>query len=248
MNEISKTQPSGGVSIYSSDEAFDRAQRMAKALSSSDMVPAKYKGNIANTLVALEMANRTGASPLMVMQNLNVIQGNPSWSSSFVIAAINSCGRFSPLKFRVTDCGQINVSYDVWVGQQGSRQKQAKTLSVHNKQCIAYAYDRDGELVEGPPVSIEMAVREGWYTKSDSKWVTMPDLMLNYRAATFFGRLYTPDILQGMHTSDEYQDMGRNENAVSNAPAAVQVLNEKVENKEQITPVQVVHDDDEDIV
>lgn len=247
MNEISKTNPSTGVSIYSSDEAFDRAQRMAKALSSSDMVPTKYKGNIANTLVALEMANRTGASPLMVMQNLDIIQGKPSWSSSFIIAALNSCGRFSPLKFRVTDCGQINVTYEVWVGQQGNRQKQSKQLSIHNKMCIAYAYDRDGELVEGPPVSIEMAVREGWYTKSDSKWVTMPDLMLNYRAAAFFGRLYAPDILQGMHTSDENQDMGVSGNGTSNAPAAVQILNEKVANNDTVASAEEVSDD-EDIV
>jgi hypothetical protein len=248
MNEISKTQPSGAVSIYSSDEAFDRAQRMAKALSSSDMVPTKYKGNIANTLVALEMANRTGASPLMVMQNLDIIQGKPSWSSSFIIAALNSCGRFSPIKFRVTDCGQVNVNYEVWVGPQGNRQKQAKQLSINNKKCIAYAYDKDGELVEGPPVSIEMAVREGWYTKADSKWVTMPDLMLNYRAAAFFGRLYAPDILQGMHTADENHDMGVSGNAVNSAPAAVQILNEKVENKEQVYPVVEVTNEDEDIV
>ena len=37
---------------------FDLAQREAKALSASDLVPTQYKGNVANTLVALEIAHR----------------------------------------------------------------------------------------------------------------------------------------------------------------------------------------------
>ena len=101
-------------SIYSSDDAFDRAQRMAKQLAASDIVPAQYKGNISNTMIAMEMANRTGSSPIMVMQNLHVIQGKPSWSSSFIIAALNACGRFSPVRFRYTDLGAKEVTFEQW--------------------------------------------------------------------------------------------------------------------------------------
>ena len=79
--------------------SFETAQREAKALSSSDLVPQQYKGNVANTLVALEIAHRIGASPLMVMQNLHIIHGRPSWSSTFVIAAINGSGKFTALRF-----------------------------------------------------------------------------------------------------------------------------------------------------
>jgi len=158
---------------------FEHAQRVAKALSSSNLIPQNYQGNIPNTLVALEMANRIGASPLMVMQNLHVIHGRPSWSSSFIIAAINSCGRFSALKF-VTD-------------KQG---------------CKAVATElATGELIEGPTVTLEMAAAEGWATKAGSKWKTMPELMLRYRAAAFFGRLYAPDILMGMQTAEEAVDV-----------------------------------------
>lgn len=243
MNQIAVVN--SNTSIYSNDVEFDRAQRMAKALSSSDMVPTQYRNNIANTLIALEMANRTGSSPIMVMQNLSIIQGKPSWSSSFIIAALNSCGRFTPLRFKVTDNGQKTVSYDVWVGPQGQRQKQTKQILIHDKSCVAYAYDKNGELVEGPSVSIEMAVLENWYTKSDSKWVTMPDLMLNYRAAAFFGRLYAPDILQGMHTSDEMTDISGGQ-APSGAPAAVQILNDKINPNTAVQAADVT--DDEDIV
>jgi hypothetical protein len=52
-----------------------------------------------------------------------------------------------------------------------------------------------------------MASAEGWATKAGSKWKTMPELMLRYRAAAFFGRLYAPDILMGMQTAEEAADV-----------------------------------------
>ena len=46
-----------------------------------------------------------------------------------------------------------------------------------------------GDRIEGPTVTIAMAKAEGWYGRSGSKWPTMPDLMLSYRSAAFFGTL-----------------------------------------------------------
>jgi hypothetical protein len=177
-NELATTQGTT-VSVFANATSFDTAQRIAKALSSSDLVPDTYKGNIANCLVALEAAQRIGASPLMVMQNMHIIHGRPSWSSQFIIAAINSCGRFGALKFR-----------------------------MGTGECTAYATDKDsGEVIEGPKVTLAMAQAEGWATKSGSKWKTMPELMLRYRAAAFFGRLYAPDVLMGMYAEEEVRDM-----------------------------------------
>jgi hypothetical protein len=176
---------------------FEHAQRIAKVLSSSDLVPTQYKNNVANTLVALEMANRMGASPLMVMQNLHIIHGRPSWGSSFIIASLNSCGRFTTLRF------------------QGDANK-----------CKAVATDKaTGEVLEGPTVSLEMAKAEGWLDKAGSKWKTMPELMLKYRAAAFFGRLYAPEVLMGMQTSEEVIDI------TPIQPASVDAINEKIKAK-----------------
>ena len=162
---------------------FEHAQRIAKLLSSSDLVPNQYKGNIANTMVALEMAFRMNASPLMVMQNLHIIHGRPSWASSFIIASIKSCGKFGTLRFKSDD-----------------------------KSCRAIATDRStGEIIEGPLVTMEMAKLEGWIDKAGSKWKTMPELMLKYRAAAFFGRLYCPEIMMGLYSADETIDIVANQ-------------------------------------
>jgi len=180
---VPMTPAPGQESVFSGCDVFEFNQRVAKMLSSSDLAPPQFKGNLANTLIALEIANRLGASPLSVMQNLHIIHGRPSWSAQFIIACLNSCGKFSPLRFEMT-------------GKDDAL------------ECRAVATDLStGERIEGPAASIQMAKKEGWHSKAGSKWVTMPELMLRYRSATFFGRLYAPEILMGMSTSDELQDI-----------------------------------------
>lgn len=165
-----------------SPEAFEFTQRVAKAFASSDIVPEKFKGNLANCIVALEVAKACNVSPMAVFQNLHVIQGRPSWSSSYIIAALNACGRFAPLRFEMSGQGD-------------------------DRQCVAWTKDSSGERLDGPAVSIKMAKDEGWYQKNGSKWKTMPELMLRYRAAAFFGRLYAPDVLNGMQSEDEVKEV-----------------------------------------
>lgn len=205
--EPQKTQIISG---FQSADGFALMQRVASAFAASDLVPASFKGNIGNCIIGVELANRIGASPLMVMQNLNVIHGRPSWGSQFIISAINSCGMFSPLRFRMTAKGRKKIG----------------GTEVDDIECIAYCTElATGEVLDGPSVSIEMAVREGWYTKNGSKWQTMPDLMLRYRAAAFFGRLYAPQILMGMATEDESRDIGTEQ---APADSQVQVLNKGI--------------------
>ena len=172
-------------SIFSTMASFEDGQRIAKGLSSSDLVPAAYKNNIPNTMIALEMANRLKISPFEVMQNLDIIKGKPSWSSTFIIASLNSCGRFKPLRFE-------------FVGDNPK---------ADDYGCRAYTEDMDGNKITGVTVTWSMVKAEGWLSKVGSKWQTMPELMFQYRAASFFGRLYAPDILKGMQTVDEVRDV-----------------------------------------
>jgi hypothetical protein len=202
-NALVVTQPSDGV--FTGIQQFENAQRIGKALSSSALVPKEYQGQqgLANTLVAMEIAGRMGLSPLQVMQNLHIIHGRPSWSSQFIIAMINGCGRFSPLDYNVSGEGD--------------------SLS-----CFAYATElATGKELKGPVVTMAMAKREGWATKSGSKWQTMPDLMCRYRAAAFWGRLYVPEFLVGMKTQEEVVDI--EEVQVTEQTTIVNDLNKKIQ-------------------
>jgi hypothetical protein len=172
---------SGAFSI----QGFDHAQRVAVMLAKSQLIPEAYRGKPENCMIALEMANRIGASPMAVMQNLHIIQGRPSWSSPFIIASLNTCGRFHPLKFR----------------QVGEKDSDSYGYEAYTKTKAGE------EEVIGPAVTWAMIKAEGWLGKSGSKWKTMPELMFRYRAAAFFGRLYAPDILMGMQTAEEVIDI-----------------------------------------
>ena len=177
------TQSSG--SVFSGIQAFEDAQRIAKALASSTLIPPQFQGQqgFANCLVALEIANRMRISPFLAMQHLHVIHGRPSWSSSFIIAMVNGCGRFSPLRFEISGEGE-------------------------SLACYARATDLASEQeLKGPTITMAMAKKEGWSTKAGSKWATMPDLMIRYRAAAFWGRLYASDLLLGLQTQEEAIDI-----------------------------------------
>lgn len=162
-------------------EAWEIVQRMAQAYASSDIVPQAYRGKVANCIIALQMAHRMQADPMQVMQSLYIVHGQPSWSSKFMIASFNQCGRFTALKYRFNE---------------------------DRSECRAYATERStGEVLEGPAVTMAMAQAEGWSTKAGSKWKTMPELMLSYRAAAFFIRLYAPEISMGFQTTEEVIDI-----------------------------------------
>lgn len=216
-------------SLFSTMDAFDEGFRIARALASSALVPAAYRGeeNVPNAMIAMDMANRIGVSAIVVMQNLHVIEGRPSWASPFIVSALNSCGLFSPIRYRVVKVGDIETSYQAWEGPKGARQQVTKKIRVNEMTCVAYAIEKEtGEVLEGPEVSISMAVKEGWYYRAGSKWQTMPDLMIRYRAAAFFGRLYAPHILNGMGTEEEAYDIAEPKD-ITPAPSVAQAPEEE---------------------
>ena len=212
---------------------LDLMQRAAHLLSNSTLVPKQYQslwvkrdkyGNqegqptqnpnaISNCVLALNMSQRLGADPLMIMQNLYIVEGRPGWSSQFITAAINACGKFSPLRFEIEDLGEKNFEWSEKVWEQNPqngrnfRKDVSKNARLRNMKCVAWAIEKaTGERISSPPVSIEMAVLEGWYGKDGSKWKTMPEVMLRYRAASFFGKLYAPELLMGIQTAEEIHD------------------------------------------
>jgi hypothetical protein len=136
---------------FGSIEAFSTAQRMARCLSSSTIVPETYRGeeNLGNCVIALEMANRIGANVLSVMQNLYIVHGRPAWSSQFLISCVNASRRFSPLRYALSEPGperDVAFSYTVYVG--GNKQRKEGAVKVRDRSCVAWALDKTGERLE----------------------------------------------------------------------------------------------------
>lgn len=192
------------VTMWNDDKLFVNAQRRGKALCLADLVPDLYKNNISNCLIALDFANRLGLSPLVIMQNLYMVKGKPGWSGAFCIAAINGSGRFTPLDYK-------------FVGEPGT--------PSHGCYAIATRIS-NGAVCVSDTITMQMAQREGWLNKPGSKWLTMPGQMMRYRAAAFFARVYCPDLLLGIPTYEEVQDVRGYDDADTKTTI---VLDKKVE-------------------
>ena len=180
---------SSGVSAGFFDlQSFELMQRVAKGFAASTLVPKAYQGNspeaIGNCMIALNLARRIGADPLMVMQNLTVVQGRPTWSSQFLIASANTCGRFTAIRYE-------------FFGTQG----------LDDWGCRASAIEKStGEMLTGADITIALAKKEGWFGRNGSKWQSMPQQMLIYRAGAWWVKAYAPELSMGLMTAEEAQD------------------------------------------
>lgn len=193
---------------------FETQQRMAKMYSESTIVPDTYKGNLGNCVIALDMAMRMNANPLMIMQNLYIVHGNPGWSSKFLIATINASGQYARLRYE-------------WKG----------TDNADDWSCRCYTYEADDKLKKEPLygqwVSIGMAKAEGWFNKNGSKWKTMPGQMLMYRAAAFWQRTNCPEIGMGLMTAEELHDTAEDQGY------GVQSVEEEIKQKANVKTIKI---------
>ena len=194
-NEVLAIENQGNLSthVFSDGVAFQKLFDIGKMFASSSLVPQAYQGKPMDCTIAIDMANRMNVSPMFVMQNLYVVKGRPSWSGQACMSMIKASPLFKNVKPVYT--GERNT--DSW----GCH---IEAVSVEDEQ-----------QVYGPEVTIQMAKSEKWYSKLDkygnetSKWQTMPELMLAYRAAAFFARVYIPNSLMGCNVEGEAEDISK---------------------------------------
>ena len=166
---------------------FELEQRKAKAFVATDFFPTHLRkgnetANIGTAIIVLDLAQRMNIGALEVAQSIYIIHGKPSFETKFLVARLNSSGL---LKGRL----QTIVSPD------GN--------SAHCEAIDA----QTGQLLKGTTITMEMARREGWLSKNGSKWQTMPELMMKYRAQSFFINEFFPEVKYGLKTSDEVEDI-----------------------------------------
>ena len=211
-NEIQTTNNQNIVPGFFSAAAIEQLKTITNIFNSSTLVPDTYRGssNFGNCAIVLAMAARMNADPLLCLQNVYVVHGNPTISSKMMIALFNTCGRFGSIHYKET-------------GKKGT----------DSQGVIAWAKElATGDILEGPEVTIKVAKDEGWTSKNGSKCKTMPDQMLRYRAASWFIRTTAPELSVGLQTVEEAEDIGEPVNITS---AAKETIAEKA-NTEDFEP------------
>lgn len=199
------TQNPNAVTMWNDAKLYNQSLAMAQTLSKSEIIPQSYKGKPADCLIAIDIANRLGLSPAIVMQNSQCVRGTFTWKGSACKAMIDGCGRYQKTRY-------------VYVGEEGK----------DSYGCYLEAIDNDGDIIKGVPVTIAMAKKEGWYNKDGSKWQTMSDLMLKYRAAAFFMRTECASIAMGFLTKEEVEDVYGKQTIDNQKASVVDMLDEEI--------------------
>lgn len=199
------TQNPNAVTMWNDAKLYNQSLAMAQTLSKSEIIPQSYKGKPADCLIAIDIANRLGLSPAIVMQNSQCVRGNFTWKGSACKAMIDGCGRYQKTRY-------------VYVGEEGK----------DSYGCYLEAIDNDGDIIKGVPVTIAMAKKEGWYNKDGSKWQSMSDLMLKYRAAAFFMRTECASIAMGFLTKEEVEDIYGKQTIDNQKASVVDMLDEEI--------------------
>ena len=173
------------LSPFADSQSFQKIFDIGKMFATSQLVPQNYQGKPMDCTIAVDMANRMGVSPMMVMQNLYVVKGKPTWSGQACMSMIRASEEFKNV--RLVYSGEPNTD------GRGCR--------------VEAEYKSDGTKAIGTTVTIGMAKEMKWYDKPGSLWKTMPEQMLSYRAVAYFARSYIPNALMGMHVEGEPEDI-----------------------------------------
>lgn len=156
-------------------------QRKAELLAMSQFVPSHYQGKPADCMVALQWAERTGRDPLELLQNTFPINGNSGMFTRYMVALERRAGIFdAPIRWEFAGEG---------------------------KDLVVTAYGLiDGERYEAE-ASMALAIAEDWTKNKKYKSREGQRHMLKWRSAAFLIRFTAPDVLLGMSTIEELQDL-----------------------------------------
>ncbi|MFX4154269.1 hypothetical protein ACOL23_04920 [Aliarcobacter butzleri] len=161
---------------------FELEQRRATALSKSAFFPNALKNDVASAVIIYDLANRMNISVMEVAQSIFIIYNKPSFETKFLVARLN-------------DSGKIKGSLRTVIGDDKKSAYCEATCSVTN------------EILKGMTYTLDIAKAEGLIDKQGSKWKTMPELMLRYRAQSNFINEFFPEIKFGCKTKEEIEDV-----------------------------------------
>ncbi|MFW3413094.1 hypothetical protein ACN9J3_10210 [Aliarcobacter butzleri] len=201
---------------------FELEQRRATALSKSAFFPNALKNDVASAVIIYDLANRMNISVMEVAQSIFIIYNKPSFETKFLVARLN-------------DSGKIKGSLRTVIGDDKKSAYCEATCSVTN------------EILKGMTYTLDIAKAEGLIDKQGSKWKTMPELMLRYRAQSNFINEFFPEIKFGCKTKEEIEDVETldnskmsNENKISINDINALALGLKQEQKENEVVVDIV--------
>lgn len=187
-NEIMKHEPSNFEVQISQQfqemelqiKYMDFDLKLSEKLAKTQFVPKQYQGHPEDCFAAIQYGRTFGLQPLQSLQNIHVINGRPGLSSQAMFAVCMKYADGPPEILMEEKAGQPFAASVAWT-RKG------------NKKTVRFTMDdaKKAKLTE----------------KTGSLWNVYPANMLQWRAAAFCSRLMFPDVLAGVYTHEELQEI-----------------------------------------
>lgn len=196
----------------SNEVEFTLMQRQAALFASSPLIPAHLRAGtpqqaMANCYIAMTIADRMGEDRMTVMQNIHIVHGTAGFRAQYMIARANA-----------SDVFKDGIDWEI--AGEGDK------LAVTAFATLASTGRRVAITVD-----MKMAKAEGW-TKN-TKYQTMPEIMLRYRSGTFLVRMYAPQVMLGYQTVEEHEDV-----AASLVPTNTPITGQALLEQARAEPIQ----------
>lgn len=156
------------------------AIKFAELIAKSDLAPTGYKGKPENVLIAVQMGLEIGLSPMAAIQGIAVIGGRPSLYGDALLAVVRASGKLAAMAESISGEGAAMAA----------------------SCCVT----RAGEQPITRTFTVADAKTAGLWGKS-GPWSTSPARMLQMRARAFALRDGFADVLRGMASAEESEDI-----------------------------------------
>lgn len=177
MNAIATRQ---NTSYSLEPTSFGEALQFAKMIADSDLAPKDFRNKPTNVLVAIQMGREVGLSPMQALQNIAVVNGRPAIWGDAALALVKASGLCDDVIERMEGEGDNAVAI-----------------------CIA---KRKGAAPVERRFSVADARAAGLLGKQ-GPWTQYRSRMQQMRARGFAIRDAFPDVLRGLITHEEAQDI-----------------------------------------
>jgi len=196
---------------------LDEAMNFCKIMADSDLVPNSYKNKPGNIMVAIQMGNELGLSPMRALRSIAVINGRATMWGDDVLAMV------------------LASSVCEYVDESDSTDK-IGVCKTKRKGCA--------EQIS--TFTLEDAKRAGLLGKS-GPWQTNTSRMLKLRARGFGLRDTFADVLAGLVSAEEALDLPPTETATPEATVLEAnqplTLKEKLKAKVEVLDVETRQED-----
>jgi hypothetical protein len=164
-------------------QTWQEAVSMAGAICRAGMAPKHYEGNVERATVAILAGLEVGLTPLVALQSIFVINNTPTLYGDGLVALVRGSGLLEDIQ---------------------------ETLEVDEKgepQIAICRVKRKGEATWGEQILTRpMCARAGWLGKS-GPWTQTPGRMMQFRARSWAFRDRFADVLKGLKSAEEMEDM-----------------------------------------